>query len=333
MSVQDNVKRPSDIMRERLTYGRVTPTNVPDVNDITISPDAQELQGNAHLRQAAEQARQQVATPLQTSDGKPENKDNTEVLRSQGVASWLKANYPKDDYDQRIKDMRRQKAVSTLGNLATVLGQAAALGIGARSFDKVQDKSAQYDEYIQKLKDAQLNYNLNRANAMYSAVNADAQRQATAEEADKARKYNAEEAAKTRAYNYDLAKRQAEIDANKQAVKMMFEADQNEKNRQNNRATAYIRSSNNGSNKYYGSVTIDGKKQDFTTAADYNKAVIEEAKRLGIDTKKTLGGINPDGSGYGSREVSEKVYELAAEIEKRAKDEKKPTALDNILGD
>lgn len=272
------------------------------------------------MRKAAEQASQQVVTPLQTSNDKASNNiDNTAVLRSQGVASWLNANYPKDDYDQRIKDMRRQKAISTLGNIATAVGQAASLGLGARQFDKIQDKSAQYDKYIQKLKDAQLNYNLNRANAMYNAVNADVQRQTAADEADKARQFNAGEADKTRAYNADLARYQAEIDANKRAQQMAFDAYQKEQDRQNRLVTANIRSSGSGSDKYYGSLPVNGETKHFKTKADYEAAVMSEAKRLNIDTNRLTGGLDPDGGGYGSTQHDYKINRIAGELLRRSK--------------
>ena len=320
MSLQDKITKPSDIPERRLTYDRVTPTNLPDVNDVTISPNL-ELQGYAHARQGAEQAQQQLATPYQHPDNGA--RDNTDVLRSEGVSSWLKANYPKDDYDQRIKDMRRQKAISTFGNLATALGQAASLGIGARQFDKIQDKSASYDEYIQKLKDAQLNYNLSKTNAMYTALNADAQRKAAADEADKARKFNADEADKTRAYNAALARQNAEIEANKDAYKMAFEAEQKERDRQARLNSAVIRasSSGGGANKYYGSLVVNGKKESFTTKADYESAVIAEAKRLKIDIDKLVGGLDSDGGGYGSKVYDEKINKIAGEIERRARDD------------
>lgn len=323
MSLQDNITKksntlinPDDLKEDELSN---SPKNhvASAAKDTQINPQTGRTETELKLQTpqpSMSELMQQAKSPLQTP--------TLDVLRSEGVSSWLKANYPKDDYDQRLKDMRRQKAISTFGNLATALGQAAALGIGARQFDKIQDKSASYDEYIQKLKDAQLNYNLNKTNAMYTALNADAQRKAAADEADKTRKFNAGEADKTRAYNAALARQNAEIEANRDAYKMAFEAEQNELNRQNRTNNAVIRasSSGGGSSKYYGSLIIDGKKETFATKADYESAVIAEAKRLGIDIDKLVGGLESDGSGYGSKVYDEKINKIAGEIQRRYED-------------
>ena len=323
MSLQDNITKksntlisPDSLKKDKLAN---SPKNhvVSAADDTQINPQTGRTDTQLRLQTpqpSMSELMQQAKSPLQTP--------TLDVLRSEGVSSWLKANYPKDDYDQRIKDMRRQKAISTFGNLATALGQAAALGIGARQFDKIQDKSASYDEYIQKLKDAQLNYNLNKTNAMYTALNADAQRKAAADEADKARKFNADEADKTRAYNAALARQNAEIEANKDAYKMAFEAEQKERDRQNRLNSAVIRSSSSGggANKYYGSLVVNGKKESFTTKADYESAVIAEAKRLKIDIDKLVGGLDSDGGGYGSKVYDEKINKIAGEIERRARD-------------
>lgn len=314
MSLQDNITKKSNTLVSPDGLKEDELANSPKnhvasaADDTQINPQTGRTDTELSLQTpqpSKDEILQQAKSPLQTP--------TLDVLRSEGVSSWLKANYPKDDYDQRIKDMRRQKAISTFGNLATALGQAAALGIGARQFDKIQDKSASYDEYIQKLKDAQLNYNLNRANAMYTALNADAQRKAAADEADKARKFNAGEADKTRAYNAALARQNAEIEANRDAYKMAFEADQKERDRQNRLNSAVIRSSSSGgSNKYYASLPVNGEIKTFTSQPDYERTVIAEANRLGIDTTR-LEGI----AGVNETEQARVIRQIAGEIQRR----------------
>lgn len=319
MSLQDNITKksntlisPDGLIKDELAN---SPKNhvASAADDTQINPQTGRIDTELNLQTpqpSKDELLQQAKSPLQTP--------TLDVLRSEGVSSWLKANYPKDDYDQRIKDMRRQKAISTFGNLATALGQAAALGIGARQFDKIQDKSASYDEYIQKLKDAQLNYNLNKANAMYTALNADAQRKAAADEADKARKFNAGEADKTRAYNAALARQNAEIEANRDAYKMAFEAEQKERDRQNRLNSAVIRSSSSGggSSKYHASLPVDGEIKTYTSQPDYERAVISEALRLGIDTTR-LEGIE----GVNETEQARVIRQIAGEIQRRYDDE------------
>ena len=299
MSLQDNITKksntlisPDGLKRDELAN---SPKNhvVSAADDTQINPQTGRTDTQLKLQNpqpSMSELMQQAKSPLQTP--------TIDVLRSEGVSSWLKANYPKDDYDQRIKDMRRQKAISTFGNLATALGQAAALGIGARQFDKIQDKSASYDEYIQKLKDAQLNYNLNKTNAMYTALNADAQRKAAADEADKARKFNADEADKTRAYNAALARQNAEIEANKDAYKMAFEAEQKERDRQTRLNAASIRSSSSGggSSKTYPTLWYDGKRHDFDNLDEWRKVVKDRAMALDIPTQrdKDIAGTKED---------------------------------------
>lgn len=333
MGVLENIRRkPADVDPGRLAYGMERPSNVPDVNNVAIDPEGKGLDTNARLTAAAEAAREQVAAKPQTTGKTAEEPaGGSDVLRTRGVSGWLERNYPKEDYGQRIKEMRRQKALGTFGNLATVFGQALGLGMGARSFDKVQDNSAQYDDYIRRLKDARMNYDMNRFSARMSAANADAQRAAAADEAARTRAYDA--AMKEAGYAMDLAKAEKKhgydmaLEGEKaknlnarQAQQQAFTERQNDRRNATTLKSAQIRQG--GTNKYYGTVTVDGRKQDFATAADYNRAVIKEAQRLGIDIEKLVGGINPDGSGYGSRVVSEKVYKLAAEIERRAEEGK-----------
>jgi hypothetical protein len=318
MSLQDNITKKSNtlVSPDRFNDDELAKSHVVSLKNDTqqINPQTGRIDTELKLQTpppGRDEILRQAKSPLQTP--------TLDVLRSEGVSSWLRANYPKDDYDQRLKDMRRQKAISTFGNLATALGQAAALGIGARQFDKIQDKSASYDEYIQKLKDAQLNYNLNKTNAMYNALNADAQRKAAADEADKTRKFNADEADKTRAYNAALARQNAEIEANRDAYKMAFEAEQNELNRQNRTNNAFIRSSSSGggSNKDYASLPVNGEIKTYKSQADYERAVIAEAKRLDIDTTR-IDGMR----GIDEKERAKEVMLIAGEIQRRYDDER-----------
>ena len=321
MSLQDNITKKSNtlISPDRFDDDELAKNHVVSVKYDTqqINPQTGRIDTELKLQTpppGRDEILHQAKSPLQTP--------TLDVLRSEGVSSWLKANYPIDDYDQRLKDMRRQKAISTFGNLATALGQAAALGIGARQFDKIQDKSASYDEYIQKLKDAQLNYNLNKTNAMYNALNADAQRKAAADEADKTRRFNADEADKSRAYNAALARQNAEIEANRDAYKMAFEAEQNELNRQNRTSNAHIRSSSSGggSSKTYPTLWYDGTRNDFDNYDDWVKTVYAKASELGVPTTITSGGLNTDGSGYGSKTTNRRIEAIAADVEAAARE-------------
>ena len=306
--------------------------------NLQIDPETKKLRvGNANMSAAADYARRQVQTPLQTrlparqTAAASQDDSNADVLRTKGLTGWLAQNYPKNDYGKRIQEMKRKKAAAAFGNMATVLGQVAALGIGARRFDKVQDTSGQYEDYIQKLKDAQMNYNLNKFSVAYNAANADAQRAAAAQEAENTRRYNLE--AKKAEYAYEAAKQQQEhadnmeLEAVKAAVQsdrlmrqQAFTAQENEKDRRNAVHTANIRSGSKGSGKYYGTLTIEGKDYAFPTQADYKKAVQALADKYGIPTEEIYGGINSDGSGYGAKKDKRLVERMAADVEKASRE-------------
>ena len=70
----------------------------------------------------------------------------------------------------------------------------------------------------------------------------------------------------------------------------------------------------NGSKKYYGSTYVNGKLTPFTTEADYNRAVVAEAKRLNIPLQ-TSG--EKDVYGNIKNRKNRTIDGLAAEIEVR----------------
>ena len=63
-------------------------------------------------------------------------------------------------------------------------------------------------------------------------------------------------------------------------------------------------------NRYYG--TYDGKR--YATKADYDKAVLEDAKRRGVNIRQTVGGIEVDGKVYDAKEVDRAIADIAGEM-------------------
>ena len=63
-------------------------------------------------------------------------------------------------------------------------------------------------------------------------------------------------------------------------------------------------------NRYYG--TYAGKR--YATKADYDKAVLEDAKRRGVNIRQTVGGIEVDGKVYDAKEVDRAIADIAGEM-------------------
>ena len=63
-------------------------------------------------------------------------------------------------------------------------------------------------------------------------------------------------------------------------------------------------------NRYYG--TYAGKR--YATKADYDKAVLEDAKRRGVSIRQTVGGIEVDGKVYDAKEVDRAIADIAGEM-------------------
>ena len=63
-------------------------------------------------------------------------------------------------------------------------------------------------------------------------------------------------------------------------------------------------------NRYYG--TYGGKR--YATKADYDKAVLEDAKRRGVNIRQTVGGIEVDGKVYDAKEVDRAIADIAGEM-------------------
>lgn len=63
-------------------------------------------------------------------------------------------------------------------------------------------------------------------------------------------------------------------------------------------------------NRYYG--TYSGKR--YATKADYDKAVLEDAKRRGVNIRQTVGGIEVDGKVYDAKEVDRAIADIAGEM-------------------
>lgn len=67
---------------------------------------------------------------------------------------------------------------------------------------------------------------------------------------------------------------------------------------------------NGTGNRYYG--TYGGKR--YATKADYDKAVLEDAKRRGVNIRQTVGGIEVDGKVYDAKEVDRAIADIAGEM-------------------
>ena len=63
-------------------------------------------------------------------------------------------------------------------------------------------------------------------------------------------------------------------------------------------------------NRYYGE--YGGKR--YATKADYDKAVLEDAKRRGVNIRQTVGGIEVDGKVYDAKEVDRAIADIAGEM-------------------
>lgn len=67
---------------------------------------------------------------------------------------------------------------------------------------------------------------------------------------------------------------------------------------------------NGTGNRYYG--TYGGKS--YATKADYEKAVLEDAKRRGVSIRQTVGGIEVNGKVYDAKEVDRAIADIAGEM-------------------
>lgn len=67
---------------------------------------------------------------------------------------------------------------------------------------------------------------------------------------------------------------------------------------------------NGTGNRYYG--TYGGKQ--YATKADYEKAVLEDAKRRGVSIRQTVGGIEVNGKVYDAKEVDRAIADIAGEM-------------------
>ena len=63
-------------------------------------------------------------------------------------------------------------------------------------------------------------------------------------------------------------------------------------------------------NRYYGE--YGGKR--YATKADYDKAVLEDARRRGVKIRQTVGGIEVDGKVYDAKEVDRAIADIAGEM-------------------
>ena len=63
-------------------------------------------------------------------------------------------------------------------------------------------------------------------------------------------------------------------------------------------------------NRYYGE--YGGKR--YATKADYDKAVLEDARRRGVNIRQTVGGIEVDGKVYDAKEVDRAIADIAGEM-------------------
>ena len=63
-------------------------------------------------------------------------------------------------------------------------------------------------------------------------------------------------------------------------------------------------------NRYYGEYV--GKR--YATKADYDKAVLEDARRRGVKIRQTVGGIEVDGKVYDAKEVDRAIADIAGEM-------------------
>ena len=84
----------------------------------------------------------------------PKQPNYADAIGQKGIYGFFKDFYQKPDLEKEEKITRRERALSLLGDIATLSGQMFASTKGARQFAPINSQVPKYNERLQRLRDA-----------------------------------------------------------------------------------------------------------------------------------------------------------------------------------
>lgn len=100
----------------------------------------------------------------------PTDVDFNKLIREKGYYGAFQSLNKKPDFEGEEKRTRRARELALLGDIANLGGQALASGMGARRFAPINSQVPQYNERLQRLRDARRAYDTDFNNKSLSMI-------------------------------------------------------------------------------------------------------------------------------------------------------------------
>lgn len=118
---------------------------------------------------ASQETKQTAAQPAQQTQ-ESTTPDYAKLIKDNGYYGAFKALYPKQNLEDEMNRAKLQQQMALIADIANVGTQLFASSRGARQFQPLQSKVPAYQEYLQKLRDAQRGYDIDYANKSLAAA-------------------------------------------------------------------------------------------------------------------------------------------------------------------